>query len=225
MGCNMSLKIHFLHPHLEFYPENLGSVSDEHGEWFHQDISNMGARYHGKWNPKMLADYFLNIENGYSSSQAQSTGQVHKKVKKHPTTPVLNGLSQVLQWHTVTVVVYAVGHGLDKIRNPHRPGLQKCVCSLSFCLIRSHPEHMMGQHETVAHHDSTNQHLAVEEFAQPTRHQTPQMQAQLHNETFYRPFTRMGIKSESISSANTTMLVAEISPFQLTHKIATPLRN
>ncbi|GBO41865.1 hypothetical protein AVEN_182685-1, partial [Araneus ventricosus] len=44
--------------HLEFYPENLGSVSDEHGEQFHQAISNMGARYQGKWNPKMLADCF-----------------------------------------------------------------------------------------------------------------------------------------------------------------------
>ncbi|GBM63474.1 hypothetical protein AVEN_260906-1 [Araneus ventricosus] len=57
MGCNMSLKIHFLHSHLEFFPENLGSVSGEHGERFHQDISNMGASYEGKWNPKMLADY------------------------------------------------------------------------------------------------------------------------------------------------------------------------
>ncbi|GBM43419.1 hypothetical protein AVEN_18593-1 [Araneus ventricosus] len=81
MGCNMSLKIHFLHSHLEFYREKLGLVRDEHGERFHQDISNMGARYQGKWNPKMLADYFLDIENGYSSSQAQSTGEVHKKVK------------------------------------------------------------------------------------------------------------------------------------------------
>ncbi|GBN30537.1 hypothetical protein AVEN_174502-1 [Araneus ventricosus] len=57
MGCNKPLKIHFLHSYLEFFPENLGSVSDEHGERFHQDISNMGARYQGKWNPKMLADY------------------------------------------------------------------------------------------------------------------------------------------------------------------------
>ncbi|GBN02406.1 hypothetical protein AVEN_127727-1 [Araneus ventricosus] len=57
MGYNMSLKIHFLHSHLEFFTENLGSVSDEHGERFHQDISNMGARYQGEWNPKMSADY------------------------------------------------------------------------------------------------------------------------------------------------------------------------
>jgi hypothetical protein len=35
MGCNMSLKIHFLHSHLDFFPQNLGAVSDEHGERFH----------------------------------------------------------------------------------------------------------------------------------------------------------------------------------------------
>ncbi|UYV69584.1 hypothetical protein LAZ67_6004025 [Cordylochernes scorpioides] len=37
LGCNMSLKIHFLHSHLDFFPDNLGAVSDEHGERFHQD--------------------------------------------------------------------------------------------------------------------------------------------------------------------------------------------
>jgi len=31
MGCNMSLKIHFLEPHLDFFPENPGEVSDEQG--------------------------------------------------------------------------------------------------------------------------------------------------------------------------------------------------
>jgi hypothetical protein len=31
MGCNMSLKMHFLDSHLAFFPENLGAVSDEHG--------------------------------------------------------------------------------------------------------------------------------------------------------------------------------------------------
>jgi hypothetical protein len=37
MGCNMSLKVHFLDSHLDFFLENLGAVSDEHGERFHQD--------------------------------------------------------------------------------------------------------------------------------------------------------------------------------------------
>jgi hypothetical protein len=57
MGCNMSLKVHFLGSHLDFFPENLGAVSDEHKERFHQDISNMEKRYQGKWSLSMLADY------------------------------------------------------------------------------------------------------------------------------------------------------------------------
>lgn len=57
MGCNMSLKIHFLDAHLDFFPENLGAVSDEHGERFHQDVATMEKRYQGKWSPTFLADY------------------------------------------------------------------------------------------------------------------------------------------------------------------------
>ncbi|UYV73664.1 hypothetical protein LAZ67_11000266 [Cordylochernes scorpioides] len=57
LGCNMSLKIHFLHSHLDLFPDNLGAVSDEHGERFHQDISSMEKRYQGKWSHAMLAIY------------------------------------------------------------------------------------------------------------------------------------------------------------------------
>jgi len=57
LGYNMSLKIHFLHSHLDFFLENCGALSDEHGECFHQDISSMEKRYQGKWNCAMLADY------------------------------------------------------------------------------------------------------------------------------------------------------------------------
>jgi len=46
----MSLKIHFLHSHLDFFPESCGAVSDEHGERFHQDISSMEKSYQGKLN-------------------------------------------------------------------------------------------------------------------------------------------------------------------------------
>jgi len=45
----MSLKIHFMVSHLDFFPANLGEVSDEHGERFHQDIMVMEKRYQGKW--------------------------------------------------------------------------------------------------------------------------------------------------------------------------------
>ena len=34
LGCNMSLMIHMLLSHLEFFPDNCGVVSDEHGEIF-----------------------------------------------------------------------------------------------------------------------------------------------------------------------------------------------
>jgi hypothetical protein len=57
MGYNMSLNVHFLDSHLDFLPENLGAVSDEHGERFHPDIYNMEKRYQGKWSLSMLADY------------------------------------------------------------------------------------------------------------------------------------------------------------------------
>jgi hypothetical protein len=40
----MSLKIHFLLSHLDFFPPNPGAVSDEYGERFHQDISSMKER-------------------------------------------------------------------------------------------------------------------------------------------------------------------------------------
>jgi hypothetical protein len=60
LGCNMSLKIHFPHSHSDFFPENCGAVSDEHGERFHQDISSLEKRYQGEWNCAMLADYCWN---------------------------------------------------------------------------------------------------------------------------------------------------------------------
>ena len=52
MGCNMSLKLHFLHSNLNCFPESCGKVSDEH-----QQISLIEKRYQGKWSARMLADY------------------------------------------------------------------------------------------------------------------------------------------------------------------------
>ncbi|KAJ4426347.1 hypothetical protein ANN_27161 [Periplaneta americana] len=44
MGCNMSLKTHLLHSHLDFFPPNPGAVSDDHGDRFHQEMSEMERR-------------------------------------------------------------------------------------------------------------------------------------------------------------------------------------
>lgn len=41
LGCNMSIKMHFLFSHLDHFPENLGDLSEEQGERFHQDIRTM----------------------------------------------------------------------------------------------------------------------------------------------------------------------------------------
>ena len=57
LGCNMSLKIHFLHSHLDYFPLNCGAVSDEHCERFHQTIWTMQQRYQGRWIPSLLVDY------------------------------------------------------------------------------------------------------------------------------------------------------------------------
>jgi len=57
MGCNMSLNTHFLDSHLDFFPDNLGAVSDEHGERFHQGISALEKRCHRQSSARMLSDY------------------------------------------------------------------------------------------------------------------------------------------------------------------------
>jgi len=52
----MSLKIHFLESYLDFFSENLGEVSYERCERFHQDIMAKEKRCQGKWTSSMLAD-------------------------------------------------------------------------------------------------------------------------------------------------------------------------
>ncbi|GBM48776.1 hypothetical protein AVEN_24962-1 [Araneus ventricosus] len=56
LGCSMSLKVHFLDSHLDYFPEHLGAVSEEHGAKFYQDIKEMKRQYQGKWNLSMIAD-------------------------------------------------------------------------------------------------------------------------------------------------------------------------
>ena len=36
--CNMSIKVHYLHSHVDLFPENLSDVSEEQGDRFHQNI-------------------------------------------------------------------------------------------------------------------------------------------------------------------------------------------
>ena len=63
LGARVSLKIHFLHSHLDFFPLNMGDISDEHGERFHQEIKEMENRYQGKVTKHMMADYCWFLQN------------------------------------------------------------------------------------------------------------------------------------------------------------------
>lgn len=57
LGAHMSLKMYFIHSHLDSFPENLGDVSDEHGERFHQEVSIMEQRYQVQYSPAMIGDF------------------------------------------------------------------------------------------------------------------------------------------------------------------------
>lgn len=62
MGCRMSIKIHFLHSHLSFFPDNLGKLSDEQGERFHQEMLSIEKRFQRKSQIRMLADYCWSLQ-------------------------------------------------------------------------------------------------------------------------------------------------------------------
>jgi hypothetical protein len=72
MGCNMSLKIHFMESHLNFFfPEKLGEVSDEHNERFHQDTMATEKWQQGKLTSSMLADYYCTMKRDGADAKYQ----------------------------------------------------------------------------------------------------------------------------------------------------------
>lgn len=61
LGCIMSVKMHFLHFHIDYFPENPRHYSEKCGERFHRDIKEMENRY---WNMEYIYDggLLLDIE-------------------------------------------------------------------------------------------------------------------------------------------------------------------
>jgi len=53
----MSLKVHFLHSHVDYFPEYLGANSEEQAEKFQQDLLTMEILYQGRSSVNMLANY------------------------------------------------------------------------------------------------------------------------------------------------------------------------
>lgn len=72
MNVSMSLKIHLLHQHLDVFPDNLGQISDEHGERFHQQIKKIEERFQGKRVENMLAEFVW-----YSYEENENERQIH----------------------------------------------------------------------------------------------------------------------------------------------------
>jgi len=73
----MSLKMHFLFSHLDFFLSNCGDVNDEHGERFHHDFSVMGHRYKGKWGATILRNYCWMMKRDVPETK------YHRQAKKH----------------------------------------------------------------------------------------------------------------------------------------------
>jgi hypothetical protein len=74
LGCNMSLKLHFLASHPDYLPPNLGAVSEEQGERFHQDLKNVVRRYQGR-DVNIMADYCWSIARGDPSREHTRTSR------------------------------------------------------------------------------------------------------------------------------------------------------
>ncbi|GBP13914.1 hypothetical protein EVAR_10482_1 [Eumeta japonica] len=68
MAYNMSIKLHFLHSHLDRFPENLGDMSEEQGERMRQDLRVMEERYQGFWDTHMKADYCWSLIRHFPKS-------------------------------------------------------------------------------------------------------------------------------------------------------------
>ena len=58
----MSVKVHFLHSHLDKFLDNCSNVSNEQREQFHQNIKTMEERYQGWWEKQMIAGYCCSIK-------------------------------------------------------------------------------------------------------------------------------------------------------------------
>jgi hypothetical protein len=64
----MSVKLHYSHSHIQFFRPNLGDVSEEHGERFHQDIEAIDKRNQRRWDVAMMGDYIWGLVRTDGSS-------------------------------------------------------------------------------------------------------------------------------------------------------------
>jgi hypothetical protein len=63
--------------HLVFFSENLGAVSEEQGELFHQDIKEMERRYQGQWNVSIKGDYSWTLHHDILETSGKRKSNIH----------------------------------------------------------------------------------------------------------------------------------------------------
>ena len=78
LGARMSIKMHFLSSHLDYFPDNCGDYSEEQGDRFHQELRQMEERYRGYWDISMLADYCWCLKRDFPNSTHK-----WKSLKRH----------------------------------------------------------------------------------------------------------------------------------------------
>ncbi|GBM69837.1 hypothetical protein AVEN_198543-1 [Araneus ventricosus] len=82
-GCKMSLKVHFLHSHIDCLPGNLGAYSEEKSERFHQNDRDVERRYQGRLDVNMLADYCWMLSRETEDGKRKRVrGSVKEKKKR-----------------------------------------------------------------------------------------------------------------------------------------------
>jgi hypothetical protein len=85
LGCKTNIKLHFLLLCLDYFPPNLGAVSEEQGERFRHDLKYVERRHQGRWDIDMMADFCRSIARDDASreqSRASRTYQLYGKRKR-----------------------------------------------------------------------------------------------------------------------------------------------
>ena len=73
LGVKMSIKENYLFNHLDCFPANLGDLSEEQRERFHQDIKIMEERYESRWDAHMMADYCWSLQRDSVTSHSRKS--------------------------------------------------------------------------------------------------------------------------------------------------------
>jgi len=90
LGCLMNLKLHFLHSHLDKFPDNLGDFSEE-DKRFHQVMKVMETRYQGRWDENMMADFCWMLKRDtHKDDRKRKRNPLHRSLQQKRMTKILS---------------------------------------------------------------------------------------------------------------------------------------